>query len=178
MSEELIKAAQMALEALESASNGLTWYQQEHPEDDSPADEEMREALNQAMCALRTALTQASRPAEAVGEVWGWAVNSTLFRGEFAEDDANAESNRCGGTTRAVAIYTHPAPAVQADVLKDAQRYRWLRDNLEGDWAICEWAAGDYHRDARASHIVDAAIDAAMLNAAPPAPTDKQGVQG
>lgn len=49
---------------------------------------------------------------EPVGEAWGWAVNSTLFRGEFAEDDAKAEAKRCGGTTSAVALYTRPAPGV------------------------------------------------------------------
>ena len=49
---------------------------------------------------------------EPVGEAWGWAVNSMLFRGEFAEDDAKAEAKRCGGTTSAVALYDHPAPGV------------------------------------------------------------------
>ena len=48
---------------------------------------------------------------EPVGEPWGWAVNSTLFRGEFAEADAKDEAKRCGGTTRAVALYTRPAIA-------------------------------------------------------------------
>ena len=51
---------------------------------------------------------------------------------------------------------------------KDAARYRWLRDNQESDLAICEWCADHcegtgYYRDARASTIVDAAVDAAML---------------
>lgn len=47
----------------------------------------------------------------------------------------------------------------------NAERYEWLRDNHESDWAICEWQDDPdglgYYRDARASHIVDAAIDAA-----------------
>ena len=47
----------------------------------------------------------------------------------------------------------------------NAERYEWLRDNHESDWAICEWQDEPdglgYYRDARASHIVDAAIDAA-----------------
>lgn len=55
---------------------------------------------------------------------------------------------------------------------RDAERYRWLRDDTDSDWAICEWShvPGDegYYRDARAPHIVDAAIDAAMA----------QGVKG
>lgn len=47
---------------------------------------------------------------------------------------------------------------------RDAARYRALRDGLCGDWAICEYCHEDgyYVSDARASHIVDAEIDAAM----------------
>lgn len=45
----------------------------------------------------------------------------------------------------------------------DAERYRWLRDNLESEWAICEWQDDPdglgYYRDARAPEFVDAAID-------------------
>jgi hypothetical protein len=49
---------------------------------------------------------------------------------------------------------------------RDAERYRWLRDN-GGDWAICQWLDDDregigYYREGRAAHVVDAAIDAAM----------------
>ena len=58
---------------------------------------------------------------------------------------------------------------LRADVERlrpNAERYEWLRDNLESEWAICEWQDDPdglgYYRDARASHIVDAAIDAAQ----------------
>lgn len=57
----------------------------------------------------------------------------------------------------------------------DAARYRWLRDNTVGIWAICVWEedydygshygrAGDerYYRDGRSADVVDAAVDAAM----------------
>lgn len=47
----------------------------------------------------------------------------------------------------------------------DAERYKWLRDNHESDWAICEWQDDPdglgYYRDARFPSIVDAAIDTA-----------------
>lgn len=47
----------------------------------------------------------------------------------------------------------------------NAERYVWLRDNLESGWAICEWVDDQdgigYYRDARESQVVDAAIDAA-----------------
>lgn len=45
----------------------------------------------------------------------------------------------------------------------DAERYQWLRDKLESEWAICEWQDDPdglgYYRDARAPEFVDAAID-------------------
>lgn len=50
----------------------------------------------------------------------------------------------------------------------NAERYEWLRDNHESEWAICEWQDDPdglgYYRDARASHIVDAAIDLARTH--------------
>lgn len=58
------------------------------------------------------------------------------------------------------------ATAAVKQYKQDAERYRWLRDDTDSDWAICEWShdPGDdgYYRDARAPHMVDAAIDAAM----------------
>lgn len=50
----------------------------------------------------------------------------------------------------------------------NAERWEWLRDNHESEWAICEWQDDPdglgYYRDARASHIVDADIDAARTH--------------
>lgn len=55
-----------------------------------------------------------------------------------------------------------------ADAERDAERYRWLRDSQESDWAICEWAndhdGTGFYRDARNAEIVEAAIDAAMAS--------------
>lgn len=55
----------------------------------------------------------------------------------------------------------------------DAERYRWLRDNLESEWAICEWQDDPdglgYYRDARAPEFVDAAIDHARTTHKDPA---------
>lgn len=57
-------------------------------------------------------------------------------------------------------------PAAVVELLKDVERYQWLRDNHESDWAICEWAHGldgiGFYRDSRSETVVDAAIDAAM----------------
>lgn len=50
----------------------------------------------------------------------------------------------------------------------NAERYEWLRDNLESEWAICEWQDDPdglgYYRDARAPEVVDAAIDNARTH--------------
>lgn len=54
--------------------------------------------------------------------------------------------------------------AAMAAAEMDARRYRWLRDDRDSDWAICEYdqIAGSYFMDGRAPHIVDAAIDTAI----------------
>ena len=49
----------------------------------------------------------------------------------------------------------------------NALRYEWLRDDINSDWAICEWSHDEpdgigYYRDARAPDVVDAAIDRAI----------------
>lgn len=49
----------------------------------------------------------------------------------------------------------------------NALRYEFLRDDINSDWAICEWSHDEpdgigYYRDARAPDVVDAAIDRAI----------------
>jgi len=49
----------------------------------------------------------------------------------------------------------------------NALRYEFLRDDINSDWAICEWSHDEpdgigYYRDARAPDVVDAAIDLAI----------------
>ena len=71
-------------------------------------------------------------------------------------------------TAEILALCTSQA-GVPDDIVKDAQRYRWLRDN-GGDWAVCSWGEDDggaWFRDSRPPTVVDRAIDAAMLAAAP-----------
>ncbi|ULQ46978.1 hypothetical protein JN531_001520 [Flagellatimonas centrodinii] len=41
------------VEALESAQNGLRWYRETRPDDDSPADDEMEEQINAALAKFR-----------------------------------------------------------------------------------------------------------------------------
>ena len=63
--------------------------------------------------------------------------------------------------------FTHPAPGVLDDVVRDAERYRWLRDNgtigFSGapGWSVCvSFASFDAH-----AQTLDSNIDAAMLAA-------------
>lgn len=88
------------------------------------ARKEAEARFNAALSAAQSATQQATP--EPVGEPWGWAVNSTLFRGEFAEADAKAEAMRCGGTTRAVALYARRGAGVpEADPLQGAVDWFW-----------------------------------------------------
>ena len=88
------------------------------------------------------------------------------------KEQANAYSSRL---RRHLIEYVYPATSAEAQAksepaasdARDAARYRWLRDNTDSDWAICEWNTDEsdgigYYRDARAPNIVDAEIDAAI----------------
>lgn len=57
----------------------------------------------------------------------------------------------------------HPAPSVPDDVVRDAERYRWLRDH---DHWPAPFSSSQEPEPVR-GHDLDAAIDAAMLAAAP-----------
>lgn len=54
----------------------------------------------------------------------------------------------------------------------DAERYRWIRTKAR-DWGICEWDRNEceWVRDSRGAVVIDAAIDAARLQAS-------EGVEG
>lgn len=57
-------------------------------------------------------------------EAWAVTACSKMFMGESAELDAKAEAQRCGGTCVAYALYS--APVIAPNVLKDAERYRFI----------------------------------------------------
>ena len=63
------------------------------------------------------------------------------------------------GCVRAAKQHTHPAPSVPDDVVRDAERYRWLRSLEHCNEAWCFIGSGN------ANSNLDAAIDAAMLAA-------------
>lgn len=102
-------------------------------------------------------------PVPMTDEPYGWAVTGchSLYRGEWAEDTARSEAKRCGGTARAFPLYTHPAPGVPDDVVRDAERYRWLRDF---DHWPAPFASSQEPEPVRGADL-DAAIDAAIAKA-------------
>lgn len=133
--------------------------------------EQMREALQElldecekgiATCPLtrakaRAALTHPPKPAR-VGGVYAWAVTgvSKLYQGEHAEGQAKAEAAYIGGTCVAFPLFT-AAPQAPADVVRDAERYRWLRQSpIANNVALACHFGGSRMQD------FDAAIDAAM----------------
>ncbi len=65
------------------------------------------------------------------------------------------------GCVRAAKQHTHPAPSVPADVVRDAERYRWLRDH---DHWPAPFSSSQEPEPVRGRDL-DAAIDAAMLAA-------------
>lgn len=58
----LVDAVEAAITALDTAKNGLLWYQDEHPEDASEADNETLQDIDEARCKLN-ALLLARSPA-------------------------------------------------------------------------------------------------------------------
>lgn len=66
---------------------------------------------------------------------------------------------------RAALAAAPQVPEAELDALrKDAERYRWLRDNGTSEWGICVWGDDDqeWAQDMRAADVVDREIDAAM----------------
>ena len=64
-------------------------------------------------------------------------------------------------------LYTHPAPGVTDDVVRDAERYRLLKsyDEHSEDIAICRWSDTGWDGEWVVEHDPDSIIDAAMLAA-------------
>ncbi len=85
-------------------------------------------------------------------------------------DDAVYEIVRQMNNVKWMKLRVEQQAAQIAALRADAERYRWLRDNNRGSWAICEWSYDEpegYYKDARAPGIVDAAIDAALRQEQP-----------
>lgn len=151
MSIELKQAAQQALDALTPFSKG-NWTREL--------------ALNAqiAITALRTAIQQAEAQQPATSEPVAYvcptvhhAHDGSIEDGpdylEWADEASDYEKSV--GTP----LYYHPAPGVSDDVVRDAERYRWLRSLEHCNEAWCFIGSGN------ANSNLDAAIDDAMLAA-------------
>lgn len=151
---------------------------------------EQTKIINAAIEALRGCLTA---PAAEVPEVWGWAIldKDGLTRSDRArfidffgsalevkpttEADAKRADEEWPGCAphRVVTLYTAApqAPALDAGVVRDAERYRWIaahcRSTAEhwgGRWSIV--VEGPEPKTHDSEDDFDAAIDAAMSSQA------------
>lgn len=91
------------------------------------------------------------------------------LRARTAGPKCNADGTYTVGNCPPDALCREAAAEIER-LRADAARYRWLRDNTEGAWAICEWADDSdgigFYRDSRKpGTVVDSAIDAAMRDA-------------
>lgn len=145
MTTELKQAAQDAAEAIDWLLNNI---RRDAPQLSGKA---MGNA-EKCASALRTALAQQPATPEPV---------LFIHPDTFAMNNAQVGAWRPGyELTSYIPLYTHPAPSVPAAVVRDAERYRWLKQ-------------GCSDKGTKASHIAenlygfewDEAIDAAMLAA-------------
>lgn len=79
---------------------------------------------------------------------------------DFMSDKHRRDTADAGYEIRA--LYAHPAPAVDDAVLRDAARYRWLRDPCSGAERIITYSRGDYGRGLMSGAMIDSVIDDAM----------------
>lgn len=187
MSIELKQAAQQALKALEAISDEMTVGERY-----TNAGQYLLDALGP----LRTALSQqpdnascrsVQKRLEAQQPATGEPVVS---RNPFAARCYTMSESHLSGhrlivgfeklvdaqdahewiTRQGRGDFTHPAPSVPADVMRDAERYRWLRDNWFTMGAsypedTVKFHLGNARWSEQPESNLDAAIDAAMLAA-------------
>ena len=139
-----IEAMRQALVALEHAV----------PKDMKQAKEQIN-----AIQALRTAIQQPATGVPA-GYLFDFKYEDETFRDWFTQniDEIQFRPATCLNIRP---LYAHPAPGVPDDVVRDAERYWWLRSLEHCNEAWCLIGSGN------ANSNLDAAIDAAMLAASP-----------
>lgn len=117
-----MSARTMALDALETAKNGLLWFIDSFPASQSGSDDEAIAEIDQAIAALEADIAQ---PVAWVGEI---AEESSLML-----DKPNWP---------AIAIYTAPPePAVNAELLEALKRCKFDSMNMSlADMAFCRAA--------------------------------------
>lgn len=86
----------------------------------------------------------------------------------FAMNNAHVGAWKPGHElTGYIPLYTHPASSVLDDVMRDAERYRWLKayDHNSEDIGICKWVDEGWSGQWVIENDPDTSIDAAMLAA-------------
>ena len=155
MSIELRKAAQDAAEAID-------WLLKNIRLDAPQLSGKAMGNAEKCASALRAAIQQAEAQQPDTGEpVAQWQKRHPVRTGgrwiSTDEHDAKWWSERATGW-EARALYARPAPSVPADVVRDAERYRFIRDADVSDDLIPDIAL-------YAMESLDEYIDAAMLAA-------------
>jgi len=148
MSIELKQAAQQAVDAFDAFGDA----------DDFASLFE----LTQKMRALRTAIQQAEAQQPATDEPVYQICKKDSHCISSAWIDVEKRAYEDAGMYPEYGrrtLYTHPAPGVPDGVVRDAERYRWLRSLEHCNEAWCLIGSGN------ANSNLDAAIDAAMLAA-------------
>lgn len=121
---------------------------------------------------LQSAIGQAEQ-ALSLGGIWQ-AMSATTEPVLFIHPDTFAMNSAQVGAwkpgyelTSYIPLYTHPAPNVPADVVRDAERYRWLRDNgVLGFSGAPSWRVSvSFDAMDAYAQTLDSNIDAAMLAA-------------
>ena len=154
MSIELKQAAQDAAEAID-------WLLKNIRLDAPQLSGKAMGNAEKCASALRTAIQQAEAQQLAKGEPVGFTyqaeidyANSTGGNGSFWRVPPDLDDE-------AVPLYAHPAPSVPGDVVRDAERYRWLRDH---DHWPAPFSSSQEPEPVRGRDL-DSNIDAAMLAA-------------
>ena len=132
----------------------------------------------EAIEALRTAIQQAEAKTDEMvalddagdtkSKAWAWDGVCVALNKHWPQWSARPTNGAACATLAiadmAKAAATHPAPGVPDDVVRDAERYRWLRDEGRyNDFHVEQQTPGWMTTHSASS--LDAAIDAAMTAA-------------
>lgn len=140
-----------------------------------------------AIEALRTAIKQAEAQQPATGEPGVWPLRAQVWKREITQEWVLEIEGTLGDTDMNIrhtqplsvayenvpglpTIYTHPAPSVPADVVRDAERYRFIlaaADDMTTSRykSLCELLGVAVTGDFDLGAAIDAAMLAAMLAA-------------
>ena len=148
MSDQLRQAAQQAVEALEFIEETFV---------------SERDAKQEAIAALRAALSQ--QPATPEPVAWHYELAHRIgpsdWRIHITEHTPNVPDGAIRNLRPLVFGDAHTAPSVPDDVVRDAERYQWLR---RGTGWPCVFP-NHFAPEPITESVVDAAIDAAILAA-------------